>query len=104
MPYPLNPYYSGLYQQQQPNFLSWFYPLRTNQQPLSSSVSDVIAAAKTPEAKQQQTITSCGDGPPSPPLLRSTPGITPPVVSIVGGTDAIPNSWPFIVSHAFIVE
>ena len=100
MPYVLNPYYiSGLYQQQQPNFLSWFYPLRTNQAPPSSNFSDVIAAAKNPESKQQQTFTYCGDGPPSPPLLRSPPGITPPVVSIVGGTDAIPNSWPFIVSH-----
>jgi hypothetical protein len=104
MPYPVNPYYSGLYQEQQPNFLSWLYPLRINQVPASrSSVSDVIAT-KTPESKQQQTITSCGAGPlspPRPPLLRSPPGITPPVVSIVGGTEANPNSWPFMVSNTF---
>lgn len=99
MPYAFNPYYSGLYQQGQPNFLSWLYPLRINQVPASrSSVSDVIAT-KTPESKQQQTITYCGDGPASPPMRSITPGITPPIVSIVGGTEAIPNSWPFIVSH-----
>ena len=87
IPYALNPYYAGLYQQPQPNFPFWPYLLK----PASSSVSDVEDDTETfPESKQQNI--PCGVGPASPPQ-RSTP-----VVGIVGGSEAVPNSWPFLVS------
>jgi hypothetical protein len=85
IPYALNPYYAGLYQQQ-PNFPFWPYLLK----PASSSVSDVEDEPETfPQSKQN---IACGVGPDSPPQ-RNTP-----TVGIVGGTEAVPNSWPFVVS------
>jgi hypothetical protein len=88
IPYALNPYYAGLYQQPQPNFPFWPYVLL---QPASSSVPEVKdEPVSSPQSKQQKI--ACGVGPESPPQ-RSTP-----VVGIVGGSEAIPNSWPFIVS------
>jgi hypothetical protein len=88
IPYALNPYYTGLYQQQ-PNFPFWPYSLL---KPASSNTPADIEdeSVISPQSKQQNI--ACGVGPATPPQ-RSTP-----VVGIVGGSDAVPNSWPFIVS------
>jgi hypothetical protein len=89
IPYAFNPYYAGLYQQQ-PNFPFWPYQLQLLK-PAGSSVPEVKdEPVSSPQSKQQKI--ACGVGPESPPQ-RSTP-----VVGIVGGSEAIPNSWPFIVS------
>nr|CAH0107899.1 unnamed protein product [Daphnia galeata] len=85
IPYAFNPYYAGLYQQQ-PNFPFWPYQWL---KPASSSVSEVEDEPETSPQSKQQNI-ACGVGPASPPQ-RSTP-----VVGIVAGSEAIPNSWPFI--------
>ncbi|XP_046459628.1 trypsin-like [Daphnia pulex] len=86
MMYAVNPY-TILLSQPYSNFPFWPYPLY--QQPASSSVPDVEDVAATSSESKQQKI-NCGVGPPSPPQ-RSLP-----VAAIVGGSEAIPNSWPFI--------
>lgn len=96
MPYTVNPYYSGFYNiYQQPNFLFW--PYQTLYKPSvgsssNSDVHDVVAeTSSSAESFKQQNIT-CGVGPASPPKQK------PPTVGIVGGSEAIPNSWTFVVS------
>jgi hypothetical protein len=84
IPYAFNPY-TGLHYQQQPNFPFWPYPVY---KPASSDVSN--ATATSTESKQQKI--ACGVGPPAPPQRKT------PSVGIVGGTEATPNSWPFVVS------
>ncbi len=86
MSYALNPFYTGRHYQQQPNFVSWLYPLY--QPAISSSVPD--GATTSSESKQQNI--PCGVGPASPPQRKT------PTVGIVGGSEAVPNSWPFVVS------
>jgi hypothetical protein len=86
MMYAVNPY-TILLSQPYSNFPFWPYPLY---QPASSSVPDVEDVAATSSESKQQKI-ACGVGPPSPPQ-RSLP-----VAAVVGGSEAIPNSWPFIV-------
>jgi hypothetical protein len=87
MMYAANPYMMDFYSQQQPNFPFWPYPLHK----LSSSLpGDDHVAATSPESRQQNI--ACGVGPESPPQRQT------PTVGIVGGTEAIPNSWPFVVS------
>jgi hypothetical protein len=84
MMYAVNAY-TGLSYQQQPNFPFSPYPLY---QPAASSFSDITA--NSPQSRQKIT---CGVGP------ASLPQRTTPVVGIVGGSNAIPNSWPFMVSY-----
>ncbi|EFX79655.1 hypothetical protein DAPPUDRAFT_104233 [Daphnia pulex] len=86
MMYAINPY-TGLLSQPYSNFPIWPYPLY---QPASSSVPDVKDVAATSSDSRQQTF-ACGVGPPS------TPQRSLPIAAIVGGSEAIPNSWPFIV-------
>ncbi|XP_046459623.1 chymotrypsinogen B-like [Daphnia pulex] len=84
----VNPY-TGLLSQPYPNFPFWpYYPLY---QP-ASSISDHVenATATSADSIRQQTI-ACGVGPDLPPKRKN------PTVGIVGGSDATPNSWPFIV-------
>jgi hypothetical protein len=70
-----------------PNFQFWPYPLY---KPASSFSDADDVTATSPESRQQNI--ACGKGPASPPQ-RSFPD-----VRIVGGSEATPNSWPFIVS------
>lgn len=84
-----NPYSMGFYSQQQPNFPLWPYP--NFYKPTSSLPDDDDHFAATSPDSRQQSI-PCGVGPDSPPQRQT------PTVSIVGGTEAIPNSWLFIVS------
>jgi hypothetical protein len=90
MMYVANPY-MGFYSQQQPNFPFWPYPLH---KPTISvpDVDDVTAAS--PDSKQQKI--ACGVGPASPPQC------TTPTVSIVGGSEAVPNSWPYFIVSFFM--
>ena len=82
----VNPY-TGLYYHQQPNFPFWPYPLY---QPVSSFSDADDVTATSPESRQQNI--ACGKGPDAPPQRKT------PTVGIVGGSDAVENSWPFIVS------
>jgi hypothetical protein len=86
MMYAVNPY-TGLLSQPYPNFPFWPYPLY---KPAGSFSDADDVTATSPESRQQNI--ACGKGPASPPQ-RSFPD-----VRIVGGSEAIPNSWPFIVS------
>jgi hypothetical protein len=86
MMYAVNPY-TGLLSQPYPNFQFWPYPLY---KPASSFSDADDVTATSPESRQQNI--ACGKGPASPPQ-RSFPD-----VRIVGGSEATPNSWPFIVS------
>jgi hypothetical protein len=79
MMYSINPFINGPYYQQQPILSSWPYPVY-------KSTEDI----EGPNSRQQQI--ACGDGPSSPPEKSI------PTVSIVGGSEATPNSWPFVVS------
>jgi hypothetical protein len=88
IPYAFNPYYTGLYKQQQPNFPFWPYLLKLASSNTSADVED--EPPSSPQSKQQNI--PCGVGPDSPPQRNF------PVIEIVGGTEAVPNSWPFIVS------
>ncbi len=85
------PYTAGLvtnYQQRPPNFFDQW--LRSN---ISTVSSDGKLFDETlPSARQQQQY-PCGRGPATSPQ-RTT-------VGIVGGSEAVPNSWPFIVSCWF---
>lgn len=85
--YAINPF-TGLYHQQ-PNFPFWPYP---SLKPVSS-VSDVEgdSAATSPGSRQQKI--ACGVGPASVPQRKTQSGNR-----IVGGSEATPNSWPFVVS------
>jgi hypothetical protein len=91
-PIPANPY-TGLYYLPYPNLPFWPYPLY-NKPTISSVSADVKDFAATSPDSRQQKI-ACGVGPASPPQR------TTPTVSIVGGSQAIPNSWPFIVSFDY---
>ncbi|XP_046645978.1 chymotrypsinogen A-like isoform X3 [Daphnia pulicaria] len=86
-PIPANPY-TGLYYLPYPNLPFWPYPLY-NKPTISSVSADVKDFAATSPDSRQQKI-ACGVGPASPPQR------TTPTVSIVGGSQAIPNSWPFV--------
>jgi hypothetical protein len=79
MMYSINPFINGPYYQQQPILSPWPYPVY-------KPTEDIEAAT----SKQQQI--PCGVGPSSPPEKNI------PTVGIVGGSEAKPNSWPFIVS------
>jgi hypothetical protein len=84
--YAVNPYI-GLSSQPYPNFPFWPYPHLYKP---ASSFSDVEnVTATSPDSKQQKI--ACGVGPASPPQ-RSFPD-----VRIVGGSEAVSNSWPFVV-------
>jgi hypothetical protein len=86
MTYAVNPYI-GLSSQPYPNFPLWPYPLYKP----ASSFSDVENVTATSPDSRQQKI-ACGVGPASPPQRKT------PTVGVVGGSEAVPNSWPFIVS------
>jgi hypothetical protein len=89
MMYAVNPY-TGLYYQQQPNFPFWPYPLYRP----ASSFSDVENITVTSAESKQQKI-ACGVGPiTTPPKTMNAPAAD----RILGGTEATPNSWPFLVS------
>ncbi|XP_046459627.1 trypsin-like [Daphnia pulex] len=86
MMYANNPY-TGLLSQPYPNFPFWpYYPLY---KPASSFSDADDVTATSPESRQQNI--ACGKGPDAPPQRKN------PTVGIVGGSDADPNSWPFIV-------
>ncbi|XP_046459639.1 chymotrypsinogen A-like isoform X2 [Daphnia pulex] len=85
MTYAVNPYI-GLSSQPYPNFPLWPYPLYKP----ASSFSDVENVTATSSDSKQQKI-ACGVGPASPPKRKT------PTVGVVGGSEATPNSWPFIV-------
>ncbi|EFX79661.1 hypothetical protein DAPPUDRAFT_244721 [Daphnia pulex] len=89
MAYAVNPYMGLYYQQQQPNFPFWPYPL-LKPASISLSAADVDKVTATSADSRQQNI-ACGVGPDAPPQRFF------PDVSIVGGTEAVKNSWPFIV-------
>ncbi|EFX79656.1 hypothetical protein DAPPUDRAFT_225028 [Daphnia pulex] len=86
MMYAINPE-TGLSYQQQPNFPFWPYPLYQQPAGSVSNVDDV--KANSPQSRQQNI--ACGVGPDSLPKRRN------PTVGIAGGTEAKPNSWPFMV-------
>jgi hypothetical protein len=92
IPYALNPYYTGLYQQeQQPaNIPFWPYPLL---KPASRNVSADVEdePPSSPQSKQQNI--ACGVGPASAATERHTPA-----TRIIGGSEVTANSWPFMVS------
>jgi hypothetical protein len=90
-PIPDNPY-TGLSYQTHPNVPFWPYPLY-NKPTITDSADVKDFAATSPDSRQQKI--ACGVGPASPPQR------TTPTVSIVGGSQAIPNSWPFIVSFDY---
>jgi hypothetical protein len=79
MMYSFNPFINGPYYQQQPILSPWPFP-----------VFKLAEDIEGPTSRQQQV--ACGDGPSSPPERNI------PTVSIVGGSEATPNSWPFVVS------
>jgi hypothetical protein len=78
--YSINPFINGpYYQQQQPILSSWPYPVYKSAENIEGPTS-------------RQPNIACGVGPSSPPEKNI------PTVSIVGGSEATPNSWPFVVS------
>jgi hypothetical protein len=87
MMYAVNPY-TGLLSQSYPNFPFWPYPLY---KPASSFSDADDVSATSPESRQQNI--ACGKGPDAPPQRKN------PTVGIVGGSEAVKNSWPFIVSY-----
>jgi hypothetical protein len=87
MKYAVNPYI-GLSSQPYPDFPFWPYPHLYKP---ASSFSDVENVTATSSDSKQQKI-ACGVGPASPPKRKT------PTVGVVGGSEAVPNSWPFIVS------
>jgi hypothetical protein len=93
MMYAVNPY-TGLSNQQHQNFPLWPYPLSKP----ASSFSDVENVTATSPNSRQQKI-ACGVGPASPPQ-RSFPAD----VRILGGSEAVPNSWPFLVSFSMKIS
>nr|CAH0107902.1 unnamed protein product [Daphnia galeata] len=79
MMYSINPFVNGpYYQQQQPILSSWPYPVYKSSEDIAGPTS-------------RQPNIACGVGPSSPPEKNI------PTVSIVGGSEATPNSWPFVV-------
>ncbi|EFX79670.1 hypothetical protein DAPPUDRAFT_319398 [Daphnia pulex] len=84
--YAVNPY-TGLSYQPYPNFPFWPYPHLYKP---ASSFSDVENVTETSADSKQQKI-ACGVGPASPPQRKN------PTVGVIGGSEAKPNSWPFIV-------
>jgi hypothetical protein len=85
-PAPINPFVNGPahYQQQQPILSScWPYPV------MYKPVFEDIDEAAT--SKQEKI--ACGVGPSSGPTQKNLP-----TLSVVGGSEATPNSWPFVVS------
>jgi hypothetical protein len=93
MMYANNPY-TGLLSQPYPNFPFWpYYPLY---KPTSSFSDADDVTATSPESRQQNI--ACGKGPDAPPQRKN------PTVGIVGGSDADPNSWPFIVSYSMKIS
>ncbi|EFX79663.1 hypothetical protein DAPPUDRAFT_244719 [Daphnia pulex] len=91
----VNPYPSDMDHQRQPDpSLSRPYPLVD---PTTNNFPDVEDAITFQTVKQ--TI-ACGVGPPSPPQ-RSQSSSSNATERIVGGTNAMPNSWPFIVGLRF---
>ncbi|EFX79667.1 hypothetical protein DAPPUDRAFT_225026 [Daphnia pulex] len=86
MMYAVNPY-TGLSYQPYPNFPFWPYPLYKPASSFSDNADDVTATS--PNSRQQNI--ACGKGPDAPPQRKT------PDVGIVGGSDAVKNSWPFIV-------
>ena len=85
-PAPINPFVNGPahYQQQQPILSSWPYPV------MYKPVFEDIDEAAT--SKQEKI--ACGVGPSSGPTTQKNL----PTLSVVGGSEATPNSWPFVVS------
>ena len=79
MMYSINPFVNNPYYQQQPTLSPWPFLVYKPAEDIEG-----------PTSRQQQI--ACGVGPSSPPQKSI------PTVSIVGGSEAIPNSWPFIVS------
>jgi hypothetical protein len=79
MMYSINPFVNGPYYQQQPILSSWPYPVYKSAENIEGPTS-------------RQPNIACGVGPSSPPEKNI------PTVSIVGGSEATPNSWPFVVS------
>ncbi len=89
IPYALNPYYTGPYQQQQqPNT-----PIIPDEllEPTSRNVSDVEDGPATSPQSKQQNI-ACGVGP------SSSWGRNTRVGRIFGGTESDRNAWPFMVN------
>ncbi|XP_046645985.1 trypsin alpha-like isoform X2 [Daphnia pulicaria] len=88
MMYAVNPY-TGLMSQPYPNFPFWPYPPYPLYKPASSFSDADDVTATSPESRQENI--ACGKGPDAPPQRKT------PTVGIVGGSDAVENSWPFIV-------
>nr|CAH0111230.1 unnamed protein product [Daphnia galeata] len=84
-PAPINPFVNGPahYQQPQPILSSWPYPV------MYKPVFEDIDEATT--SKQEKI--ACGVGPSSGPTTQKNL----PTLSVVGGSEATPNSWPFVV-------
>ena len=88
IPYAVNPYYTGPYQQQQPNTPIIPYTLH---EPTSRNVSDVEDGPATSPQSKQQNI-ACGVGP------ASITGRNTRVGRIFSGTESEKNAWPFMVN------
>ncbi|EFX79664.1 hypothetical protein DAPPUDRAFT_244718 [Daphnia pulex] len=87
MMYAINPY-TGLLSQPYPNYPFWPYP-HLYKPIISFSDVENVTAATSADSRQQKI--PCGVGPDAPPQRKT------PEVGIVGGTEAKPNSWPFMV-------
>ena len=89
MPYVVNPYHSGPYQQQQPNIPFWPYQ---SLKPASINASVDVEDEPATSAQSKQQNIACGVGP------ASRTGVNTSAVRIIGGSDVVANSWPFMVS------